>query len=116
MALIANTRGEVADAKKRYAEHVLSAAARTQSPFRYHHLLGLVGLQDTSVETTLRELATGTIGVIFVQLKDAVDVVPYFPDKVRAWTSIGIYPPHGFILKSSRKHHGLYVLFEIRLN
>ena len=54
-ALIANNRG-LPDAKK-YARLALEAAIKTESPFRYHRNLGLVGAQKLEIEVILKKLA-----------------------------------------------------------
>lgn len=57
-AFIADERRDETMAKE-WARRALAAADRTQSPFRHHQQLGLVGDQDHDVEVRLRRLAAG---------------------------------------------------------
>lgn len=59
LALIHESRRDLASAK-RYACEALEAAAKTESPFRYHRKLGLVGEQSSDIEGRLRRLASST--------------------------------------------------------
>ena len=54
-ALIADAMGESATARG-YAQQALAAAAKDESPFRYHRNLGLVRFVDPDVLAKLREL------------------------------------------------------------
>ena len=54
-ALIADAMGETATARG-YAQQALAAAAKDESPFRYHRKLGLVRFVDPDVLARLREL------------------------------------------------------------
>ena len=54
-ALIADAMGERATARG-YAQQALAAAAKDESPFRYHRKLGLVRFVDPDVLAKLREL------------------------------------------------------------
>jgi tetratricopeptide (TPR) repeat protein len=55
-ALISDARG--LEEARRYAQLALTAASKTQSPFRYHRTLGLVGEQKRDVEARLAKLAS----------------------------------------------------------
>lgn len=60
-AWISEARGDLAAARK-FAETALAAASKTESPFRYHRNLGLVGALEPKIEAGLRRLAEGTFG------------------------------------------------------
>jgi tetratricopeptide (TPR) repeat protein len=55
-ALIAADAGDI-DAARVYAKQALVAAAATESGFRYHKTLGLVGFVDPKLVDRLRELS-----------------------------------------------------------
>jgi tetratricopeptide (TPR) repeat protein len=55
-SLIADQRGDEATAR-RFAQEALAAASATESPFRYHRMLGLVTFVDPEVMERLRALS-----------------------------------------------------------
>jgi hypothetical protein len=57
LAFISDARGDDASAR-RYARQALEAAEQTESPFRYHRKLGLVGEQQPEVRERLLRLAS----------------------------------------------------------
>jgi hypothetical protein len=66
-ARISEARGDLVAARK-FAKTALAAASKTESPFRYHRDLGLVGTLEPEIEARLRRLASALLAPTMVSL------------------------------------------------